>query len=211
MVEQKILEFLEKEERELKGAQIDIVSNIFASSTHFFSKGYDLIIVNQKMRVLNDVNQRLIDTNPDVLKFFPFAKKEKIDSSTLMLAKAAESYYTATNVASLLSLCSEYQKLENKAVMANYPSEKKQRTLIELRKKQRDLFKLACDSVCCDAFKTNMPYVFQSDVDNLENMKFCLAIVYQAELESKINEILEHEQEDIWCLVRKKRIHNYAN
>ena len=49
-----------------------------------------------------------------------------------------------------------------------------------------------------------MPYVFQSDVDNLENMKFCLAIVYQAELDSKINEILEHEQEDIWRLGRKK-------
>lgn len=63
---------------------------------------------------------------------------------------------------------------------------------------------MACDSVCCDAFKTNMPYVFQSDVDNLENMKFCLAIVYQAELDSKINEILEHEQEDIWRLGRKK-------
>ena len=203
-----ILEILDREKAAIEYEQVLTLQKMkqlpAVDSIERNSKKHTLYINRVKLNIIKKLREQAINTTPLMLQYFPFGKEKALDSSTLLLAAAAEDYVTAYNMAYYLSNYGKLNNYEKKLEQESMSLEEKEKTLKELQSSKLSFFELACDLVGYDAMTTEVPYTFSNMEGNMNNIIMAFELFYCSRLEKKINAFLEKSRPDVWNFGRKK-------
>ena len=142
------------------------------------SKKHTLYINRVKLNVIKKLREQAINTTPLMLQYFPFGKEISLDSSTLLLAAAAEDYVTAYNMAYYLSNYGKLDNYEKKLEQESMSLKEK-----NVQSSKLSFFELACDLVGYDVMTTEVPYTFSNIEGNMNNIIMAFELFYCSRLE----------------------------